>query len=126
MVRHSVARHLQPRVPPYRSPCRKILEKKADYLLAVKGNQPTLQVALQECFGLAQREALDEAGHSTRFIEESHGRFVWQGFWGAANANDVDPERWPGCKMLGMVESLRRVGDKESAPERRYYIVLTQ
>jgi predicted transposase YbfD/YdcC len=24
--------------------------------------------------------------------------------------------------MLGMVESLRKVGDKESAPERRYYI----
>ena len=100
----------------------KILEKKADYLLAVKGNQPALQVALQERFGLAQREALHEAGHSAQFTEESHGRFVWQGFWVAANANDVDSERWPGCKMLGMVESLRKVGDKESAPERRYYI----
>lgn len=77
----------------------KILEKKADYLLAVKGKQPALQVALQERFGLAQREA----GHSAQFTEESHGRFVRQGLWVAANANDVDSERWPGCKMLGMV-----------------------
>jgi predicted transposase YbfD/YdcC len=40
----------------------------------------------------------------------------------AANAGEVDVEHWPGCKMLGMVESLRMVGDKASAPERRYYI----
>jgi predicted transposase YbfD/YdcC len=100
----------------------KILAQKADYLLAVKGNQPSLQVTLQERFGLAQREALQQAGHYARFSEESHGRFVWQEFWVAANAGEVDVEHWPGCKMLGMVESLRMVGDKASAPERRYYI----
>ncbi len=100
----------------------KIREKKADYLLAVKGSQPGLQVALQERFGLAKREALREAGQYAQCAEESRGRFVWQGFWVAANAGEVETERWPGCKMLGMVESLRKVGDKESAPERRYYI----
>jgi predicted transposase YbfD/YdcC len=100
----------------------KILEKKADYLLAVKGNQPGLQAALQGRFGANQREALREAGHYAQSAEESHGRFVWQGFWVAPNGGEVDTERWPGCKMLGMVESLRKVGDKESAPERRYYI----
>jgi predicted transposase YbfD/YdcC len=100
----------------------KILEKKADYLLAVKGNQPGLQMALQERFGANQRETLCAAGHYAQSAEESHGRFVWQGFWVASNGDEVDTERWPGCKMLGMVESLRKVGDKESAPERRYYI----
>ncbi len=100
----------------------KILAQKADYLLAVKGNQPSLQVTLQERFGLAQREALQQAGQYARFSEEAHGRFVWQEFWVAANAGEVDVEHWPGCKMLGMVESLRMVGDKASAPERRYYI----
>ncbi|MHB1371288.1 MAG: ISAs1 family transposase, partial [Pseudomonadaceae bacterium] len=100
----------------------KILEKKADYLLAVKGNQPGLQSTLHERFGLAQRQALEQAGQYAQCSEQSHGRFVWQGFWVAPNAGEVDTERWPGCRMLGMVESLRKVGDKESAPERRYYI----
>ena len=100
----------------------KILEKKADYLLAVKGNQPSLQGVLQERFGLAQREALKCAGQYARVSEESHGRFMWQEFWVAGNAGEVDIERWPGCKMLAMVESLRTVGHKEFAPERRYYI----
>lgn len=100
----------------------KILEKKADYLLAVKGNQPGLQTALQAHFGLAQREALQQTGHYAQCAEQSHGRFVWQGFWVAPNAGEVDTERWPGCRMLGMVESLRKVGDRDSAPERRYYI----
>ena len=54
----------------------KILAQKADYLLAVKGNQPSLQVTLQERFGLAQREALQQAGQYARFSEEAHGRFV--------------------------------------------------
>lgn len=40
----------------------------------------------------------------------------------ADNAGEADVERWPGCKMLGIIESLRKVGGKESAPERRYYI----
>jgi predicted transposase YbfD/YdcC len=48
----------------------KILEQKADYLLAVKGNQPSLQVTLQERFGLAQREALQQAGQYARFSEK--------------------------------------------------------
>tara|TARA_R110001583_G_scaffold191541_8_gene357020 strand:- start:591 stop:1742 length:1152 start_codon:yes stop_codon:yes gene_type:complete len=100
----------------------KILEKKADYLLAVKGNQPGLQTALQARFGLAQREALQQTGHYAQCAEQSHGRFVWQGFWVAPNAGEVDTERWPGCRMLGMVESLRKVGDRDSVPERRYYI----
>ncbi len=76
----------------------------------------------KERFGLAQREALQQAGQYARFSEEAHGRFVWKEFRGAANAGEVDVEHWPGCKMLGMVESLRKVGNKESAPERRYYI----
>jgi predicted transposase YbfD/YdcC len=100
----------------------KILEKKADYLLAVKGNQPGLQSTLQERFGLAQRHALEHTGQYAQCAEQSHGRFIWQGFWVTPNAGEIDIERWPGCCMLGMVESLRQVGSKESRPERRYYI----
>ena len=32
------------------------------------------------------------------------------------------PADWPKCKSIGLVDSLRKVGDKESNFERRYYI----
>lgn len=35
----------------------------------------------------------------------------------AANAGEVDAERWLGCKMVGMVESLREV-DREEIQDR--------
>ena len=64
-----------------------------------------------------------EPGAHALLSEESPGRFVWQELWGgAANASEVDTERWSGCEMLGMVESMRKVGDEASAPEQRYYI----
>jgi predicted transposase YbfD/YdcC len=40
-----------------------IVAKEADYLLAVKGNQPTLLTTLQDRFALDQRDALRESAH---------------------------------------------------------------
>jgi hypothetical protein len=40
-----------------------IVAKEADYLLAVKGNQPTLLTTLQDRFALDQRDALQDAAH---------------------------------------------------------------
>jgi len=99
-----------------------IVAKEADYLLAVKGNQPTLLTTLQDRFALDQRDALREAAHCFEQIEESHGRLVVQRAWVAVNTGEVDTARWPDCKMLATVESLRVVGGKPSDLERRYYI----
>ena len=99
-----------------------IREKKADYLLAVKGNQPTLLATLQDRFALAERDDLRDAAHCFEHVEKSHGRLIAQRYWVAPNAGQVDTERWPGCQMLATVESLRIVGGKESDLERRYYI----
>lgn len=38
------------------------------------------------------------------------------------NLGEVDTVRWPNCKMLATVESLRVVGEKPAGLERRYYI----
>ena len=37
-------------------------------------------------------------------------------------AGVVNLADWPKCKAIGLVDSLRTVGDKESDLERRYYI----
>jgi predicted transposase YbfD/YdcC len=99
-----------------------IVAKEADYLLAVKGNQPNLQETLQDRFVLDQRDALRNSEHCFERIEKSHGRLVVQRYWVAPNTGEVDTARWPNCKLLATVESLRMVGGKASDLERRYYI----
>lgn len=95
-----------------------ILKKEGDYLLAVKGNQPTLVQAVSEAFSSAQRESLPRFEH----LEKSHGRRVAQLTWTAPAAGVVDPAEWPQCKTLGLVASWRSVGGKAGELEQRYYI----
>jgi predicted transposase YbfD/YdcC len=99
-----------------------ILEKDADYLLAVKGNQPTLLQTVSSCFDPEQCDRLRAAGHYFDEGEQSHGRLVAQRCWVAPSEGLVDPAVWPGCKLLALVESVRFIGGKLSDPERRYYI----
>lgn len=88
----------------------------------MKGNQPHLQETLQDRFALAERDGLRDADHCFEHVEQSHGRLVAQRYWVAPTDGQVDTDRWPGCRMLATVESLRIVGGKESDLERRYYI----
>jgi predicted transposase YbfD/YdcC len=98
-----------------------ILDQGADYLLAVKGNQPHLLAILEDRFDTTQRERLREVGRCFERVERSHGRLVIQRAWVAPQTGEVDEMRWPGCKMLASVDSLRVAEGKESL-ERRYYI----
>jgi predicted transposase YbfD/YdcC len=98
-----------------------ILGKGADYLLAVKGNQPHLLEALQDRFSTEQGDLLLEAEQCFERVERSHGRLVVQSTRVAPNAGEVDEQRWPGCKMLASIDSLRIENGKKSL-ERRYYI----
>jgi len=52
-----------------------IIENKADYLLAVKGNQPNLQVELEHFFWQAHEAKWDNIKHSVvSTVEKGHGR----------------------------------------------------
>lgn len=95
-----------------------ILEKEGDYLLAVKGNQPTLAQGISDAFSSAQRETLPRFEH----VDPSHGRLVAQITWTAPAAGVVDPTVWPQCKTIGMVASQRSIGGKAGELEQRYYI----
>jgi predicted transposase YbfD/YdcC len=96
---------------------KQIVAQKGDYLLAVKGNQPTLYAAIQKAFDELSGEPFwHEHG------ERSHGRGIAQFAWvapaeGVANAKD-----WSGCKTIGGIVSQRKVGRKVAEAEWRYTI----
>jgi len=96
-----------------------IVAKDGDYLLMVKANQPGLLEEVSDAFIENRRAGLPYFEQ----VEASHGRVVSQITWTApAHAAAIDPAQWPNCKTLGMVASLRQVGDKTSNLEQRYYI----
>ena len=95
----------------------KVTEKGADYLLAVKGNQPTLHQQVRDLISDAQL-----ANDGFKHVDKSHGRTMMQLSWVAASGDEIDSALWPGCKTVGCVVSQRVVGDKVAELEERYYI----
>ena len=73
-----------------------IVTQKGDYLLAVKGNQPTLHSAIQKAFDDLSGE---QPWHEQS--ERSHGRGVTQLAWVAPAEGVVNTSDWPACKTLG-------------------------
>ena len=97
----------------------KITDKGGDYLLMVKGNQPSLLTAIETAF-ISNHEAdgVDRQGHA----EKSHGRIVGQVASVLPAKGTVDLADWPKCKTIGRIDSIRVVRGQESGLERRYYI----
>ncbi len=102
----------------------RILDKQADYVLALKGNQDSLHddVALYfEEQSACDFRDIDVDTHET--VEKSHGRIETRT---CRVVSDIDwlKERhdWPGLKCIIMVESRREIGDKVEC-ERRFDIV---
>lgn len=101
----------------------KILAKKADYVLALKGNQGSLREDV-ELFATEQKangfKDTKVSRHQT--VEGDHGRIETRTY---TAFHDIDwlKERhdWPGLNGLVMVESTREIGDKIER-ETRFYI----
>jgi predicted transposase YbfD/YdcC len=98
---------------------RKIIDKGGDYLLMVKGNQPSLLEQVSAAFSTERRADMPRFEH----LDTSHGRVVSQLTWTApATQTAIDRQEWPQCKTISMVASLRQAGGKTSDLEQRYYI----
>lgn len=95
----------------------KIIAKGGDYLLAVKGNQPTLHQLVRDLVTDAQNQS---AGYE--HVQNGHGRTVLQLSWSAPSRSGIDTDLWPACKTVGVVVSQRIIGDKVADLEQRYYI----
>src|SRR5215472_802999 len=101
----------------------KIVAKKADYVLALKGNQGTLRQDV-ELFAAEQKangfKDTQVSRHQT--VDGDHGRIETRTY---TAFHDIDwlKERddWPGLNGVVMVESTREIGDKIER-ETRFYI----
>ena len=102
---------------------KKIVEKKADYVLALKGNQSSLREDV-ELFAAEQKangfKDTKISRHET--VDGDHGRIETRAY---TVIHDIDwlQERhdWPGLKSVTIVESTRETGNKIER-ETRFYI----
>ena len=100
-----------------------IVDKNADYLLAVKGNQPKLQAAIEVTLDhrlpkVYQRPAIDFFEHE----ETNRGRNEIRRCWVTQSLGKLDmASEWEGLVSIAMLESERTV-DTITSVERRYYI----
>ena len=90
-----------------------------DYLLMVKGNQPSLLDAIETSF-ISHHETIGVDRH--RHGEKSHGRVIGQIASVLPARGTVNLADWHKCKTIGRIDSMRLVGNQESGLERRYYI----
>lgn len=102
-----------------KSIAKQIVAQKGDYLLMVKGNQPTLHAAIEAAF--IGQHGVDSVDRDS-LVERSHGRIVGQIASVLPAKGIVDPADWPKCATIGRIDSIRIVDGKESGLERRYYI----
>lgn len=101
----------------------KIIEREADYVLALKGNHGTLHDDVKLYLdSIMDKQLKDVAHETTETIEKDHGRIEERRYLVTENIEWLpNKELWKNLKSIGVVESKRHVGDEVSA-ERRYYI----
>lgn len=102
----------------------KILAAKADYILQVKENQPTLHAQIQTLMKEALRENFAGFTYDTaQSIDGDHGRIETRKVWVLWDVQHLGPiaKDWPGLKSLVMVERTREVNGTTSC-ELHYYI----
>ncbi|MBD1919518.1 ISAs1 family transposase [Microcoleus sp. FACHB-831] len=107
-----------------RSIAQTIIEKKADYILALKGNQGRLHKAVKEWFEQAriqEFEGIDYSYYET--IEANHDRIEIRKCWTVPVCllEGNYAQQWAGIRTIGMIVSERRLWNKTTY-EVRYYI----
>ncbi|MGB5596507.1 MAG: ISAs1 family transposase [Crocosphaera sp.] len=96
--------------------------KGADYCLALKGNQRGLFQEVQKVFNNAQKTEWLGIEHSFhRTVEKGHGRIETRRYWTfSAELLSRNTDKWAGLQSIGIVESVRRIGDKTTTSTRYY------
>ena len=105
---------------------RTILERGADYLLAVKGNQGRLYDDLRDLFEGAEELGYDGVPHEyATTLNKGHGRIESRECRTISDPACLEylstAGDWPGLRSVGVVRSERREGARVSV-ECRYYI----
>lgn len=102
-----------------------IRDADADYVLAVKDNQPTLHADIREVFAAGLDNGFAGLEHHSYCTEEQgHGRIETRVYHVVAVPADLaarHPE-WQGLRSIGMVYSERQQGNKQPSIETRVFI----
>lgn len=100
-----------------------IQDSGADYCLALKGNHKHLHEEVQQLFALGQAQDWQGIPHSFhRTIEKGHGRTEIRRYWTMATGEFfLDNDKWAGLQSIGLVESVRKIG-QETTTSKRYYL----
>lgn len=103
-----------------------IASQGADYVLALKENQPMLHEAVAIVFREGQAHGFGRGHHDyRRTVEKNHGRIEVQQVWTVADPAVIaylNPDgAWPQLRSVAMVEAERRMG-AEVSRETRYYL----
>lgn len=102
-----------------------IRAKKADYVMALKGNHPTLKKEVQTLFDAIKEERT--CGYkieTNQTVDKEHGRIetrTCSQVEVVANQRFSEGELWKDLKSVAMLEAIREVGEKVSC-EVRYYL----
>ncbi len=106
-----------------RTIAQKIVDQGADYVLALKGNQPTLEQAVERFFVTdPEAEAHRTQSDYHEQTEQRHGRVETRCAWISADLEaELSAIAWPGLQSIGMVEATRTLGGKTSV-EQRFYL----
>ncbi|MGI8690485.1 MAG: ISAs1 family transposase [Thermomicrobiales bacterium] len=103
-----------------------IIDREADYVLALKENQETLYHEVVHLFTDAQATDFADYDHdAAETVDGGHGRVEIRRYWTISDPvtlAHLDPDgEWAGLRGIGMVEAERREKGKVSR-ERRYYL----
>ena len=103
----------------------RIVEKGADYLLAVKENQPSLCEGIGEAFLDTDRERV--AGRFEDYAEQSnagHGRLERRRCWVSGDKALIEgfSEDWTGLASVVVIESERTLGEGPTTLDRHWFI----
>jgi predicted transposase YbfD/YdcC len=102
----------------------KIVEKGADYVLAVKGNQNHLFEDVVGYFDWALTNKFNETTYTTdETVDGDHGRVEVRRCYASDDISWLRRKaEWKAVRSIAMVESERSVGEGEAGRDRRYYI----
>jgi predicted transposase YbfD/YdcC len=100
---------------------KEIIEADADYVLALKGNQPAAYGEIKTFLD----DAVLRKDPALAFVEttdKGHGRLEVRRYWQTEQIGwFADREKWEGLRSVALVESVREVKGQQSV-ERRYYL----
>jgi len=103
----------------------KIIERKADYLLAVKDNQPSLHSAIKKMLHESDDEEFNlQFSKWSESSNQGHGREETRRCWVCSDLDklECDITEWEKIQTVVVVESERKIKGQDATLEQRLYI----